>query len=274
MDRDANGSTLRNFIAAAVVAVGLAGAGYLVGRDRPKPAEPMPVSPPPAPVETPEPVVIPDVTLQRADLLRLGEAAADSASGGPAVQDMLDGKRFTIRIPFGCGDLDADATGAFGAHYDADEGTLRVKVQPQDWTQLPWVAAELERREADGAAGFWLPRPWTRNEACPAEGAEVANPVSNLGIVQIFNSASTRVAQRRGRPFEATVQLAPEDANLGKGLRLVIEGRVARWPDSRDTVLCHADGPYQRPSCLVGAEFDRIAIENESSGEQLADWRF
>jgi len=212
----------------------------------------------------------------RADLIRLAAAAADASSGGPAVEEMLEGKRFAIRIPFGCGTVDSEEKRAFNARFAADDRTLRLSVQPKDWTVIAWVAAELERREADRAESFWVPRPWTRSETCPTDQgdpANPANPASSLGIAQIFDSDSSRVGQRRGRPFEATVQL-DEHADLGKGLRLVLEGRVARWTMGRETVLCRAAKAYERPLCLVGAKLDTIAVENASNEQRLADWQF
>jgi len=229
-----------------------------------------------APVEPAEvaPVVVPEVTLQRADLIRLAAAAADAAAGGPEVNDALEGKRFVIRIPFGCGGLGTAEQGAYGARYTAEERTLRISVQPETWGRIPWVVEELSRREADGAEGLWVPRPWTQSETCPAEAGDLANPASSLGIAQIYDAASSRVGQRRGRALEATVQMNADEPDLSKGLRLVLEGRVARWPASRETVLCRAAQTYERPLCVVSAKFDRIAVENASNGDQLAEWRF
>lgn len=273
MDRDANGSRLRNIFAATVIGAALAGGGYLIGRNNHLPPAPVPIPAAPSPVTPIVPAPPIDITLQRADLIRLASAAADAASGGPAVKEMLEGKRFVIRIPFGCGTFDSEEERAFNARYTAEDRTLRIRVQPKDWTEIPWVAAELERREADRAEGFWVPRPWTQSETCPADQGDPANPASSLGIARVFDSESSRVGQRRGRPFEATVQL-DDDADRSKGLRLVLEGRVARWTMGRETVLCHASRAYERPLCLVGANLDSIAVENASNGERLADWRF
>jgi len=99
-------------------------------------------------------------------------------------------------------------------------------------------------------------------------------PASSLGIAQLFDTDSSRVGQRRGRPLEATVQLDPDDTDLRKGLRLVLEGRVACWPTGRATVLCRATQAYNRPLCLISAKLDLIAVENASNGDRLADWRF
>ena len=273
MDRDDNGSRWRNIFAATVIGAALAGGGYLLGRDSDPPPDPVPIRAAPSPATPIVPVAPIDITLQRADLIRLAAAAADASTGGPAVEEMLEGERFVIRIPFGCGTLKSEEERAFNARYTAEDQTLRISVQPKDWTEIPWVAAELERRKADRAEGFWVPRPWTRSETCPADQGDPANPASSLGIAQVFDSESSRVGQRRGRPLEATVQL-DDGADLSKGLRLILEGRVARWTMGRETVLCHASTAYERPLCLVGAKLDSIAVENASNGQRLADWRF
>lgn len=270
MDRKANGSPVRNIIAATVIAAASAGAGFVAGRDSVRQPAPVVVTEPAAPAVPATKVA--EVTLGRADIIRLAGVAADASSGGPAVEEMMDGRRFVIRIPFGCGQL-KDGGLDKSAIYSVEDETLRVRILPQDWTDVPWVASELSRRDAVGAKGFWIPRPWTGTETCPADEAEPADPSSSLGIVQLFDSESSRVGQRRGRALEATVQVDAEEADFSKGLRLVIEGRVARWTGGRETVLCRASTAYERPVCLVGAKLDSVAIENAADGKRLADWR-
>ena len=273
MDRKANGSPLRNIIATSIVVAAGAGAGFIAGRDSVRRPGPIVVTQPvaPAPVAAPEPTVA-EVTLGRADILRMATLAADAASGGTPVEDTMDGRRFVIRIPFGCGPTTGDDRDRSATYTVADE-TLRVRIEPQDWTDLPWVASELSRREADGAEGFWIPRPWTAAETCPPGAAEPTDPSSSLGIAQLFDSDSSRVGQRRGRALEATVQVDASAAEFSKGFRLVIEGRVVRWPGGRETVLCRGASAYERPVCLVGTTLDGVSIENASNGDRLADWR-
>jgi len=274
MGHDANSSRLRNIIAATVIGAALAGGGYFAGKDAAAPSAPVPVQPAPAAPIVVAPVVPPEITLQRADLIRLAAAAANEFAGGPMVEDTLEGKRFVIRIPFGCGGLGSDEKRAYGARYTPDDRTLRISVAPEDWTRMPWVSSELSRRGADGAEGWWIPRPWTQSETCPADPSDPANTASSLGIAQLFDADSSRVGQRRGRPLEATVQLDADKPELDKGLRIVVEGRVARWLTSRETVLCWAVQAYERPLCLISAKIDLIAVENASNGDRLADWRF
>lgn len=270
MDRKANGSPLRNIIAGMVIAAASAGAGFVAGRDSVRLPVPVVATEPAAPA-LPAPEVV-ETTLGRVDIIRLANVSADAASGGPAVEDTLEGRRFVVRIPFGCGPLTHGGPDQ-GATYAVEDETLRVRILPQDWTDVPWVASELSRREVVGAEGFWIPRPWTSTDTCPAHEPGLADPSSSLGIAQLFDSESSRVGQRRGRALEATVQVDAAEADFSKGLRLVIEGRVARWPGGRETVLCHASMAYDRPMCLIGTKLDGISIENASNGERLADWR-
>lgn len=272
MDRKANGSPLRVIIAVAVLAAASAGMGYIAGRVSIDPETPAVRSEPTAPPSLPEPI-LPEVTLGRSDIIDLANSAADAVSGGPAVHDMMEGQRFILRIPFGCGQSAPDE-GERAASYTVRDETVRVRVLPEDWTDVPWIASELSRRGAAGAEGFWIPRPWTGVEACPPGATEPADRSSTLGIAQVFDAASSRVEQRRGRALEATVQVGPDEADFSKGLRLVIEGRITRWPGGRATVLCHVAGAYQRPVCLVGTKLDRISIENPANDERLADWAY
>lgn len=236
-------------------------------------------APPPAtPLESPQPVPVPTVVpgplLQRADLIELVARAADAASDDVALEETLAGRRFVVRIPFGCGTQTRTRNLAYGWSYDVDEEALRVSIVPQDWATIPWVLAEMERRGAETAEGFWIPRPWTRSETCPSGHGDPSDPSSSLGIAQIFAPDSSRVGQRRGRAMEATVRLPSGEILPEKGLRLVLEGRIARWPQGRESVLCDASVAYDRPVCLIAASFDVIAVENAANGARLADWRF
>ena len=130
MDRKADGSPLRNIIAATVMGAALAGGGYFFRRnsiDAPAPVEATPSAP--AVVTS---TVMPDITLRRTDLIRLSAEAADASSGGPAVEDMLEGRRFIIRVPFSCGDITGEEERAYGARYTVEDRTLRIRVLQQD----------------------------------------------------------------------------------------------------------------------------------------------
>lgn len=271
MDGPSRVTRLRNFMAAGVIAVALGAGGYLLGRGS---VEALPPPAPEAPVviRNAQPVQVPDVLLQRADLIRLATASADAAAGGPKVEDSLAGRRFVIRIPFGCAGPTPDPEAPFGWSYDAEQQTLRVRVTPQQWAEVPWVAGKLQDRDVESVEGFWLPRPWTRSEACPAQqSASPGERASSLGIAQFFAAGSSRVG--RHEELELVERVPPEELRAGAGFLLLLEGRVARVPGGEETVLCHAAGAYERPICLVAAEFDRVAIENPATQQTLAQWQ-
>lgn len=260
-------------MAAGVIAAALAGGGYLAGRDSVR-IPPPPAPEAPAPVPQSNPAVMPDILLQRADLIGLASAAADAAAGGPSVRDHLAGRRFVVCLPFGCAGPTEDAEMPFGWSYDAEEQTLRVRITPQQWIEAPWVAERLEGREVESVEGFWMPRPWTRSEACPPQAPAIPGEgSSSLGIAHFFGTDSSRVGQRRGKALQLVKRVPPEQLRSGSGFHLLLEGRIARVPGSEDTVLCHAAGAYDRPTCLIAAEFLRVAVENPATQEVLAEWQ-
>lgn len=233
--------------------------------------EPRPAPPPEVVVSEPEPAVLPDPVLNRSDIIGIAAAAADQFGGGPAAAESFAGRRFMIRIPFGCsaGEGKDDAS---GWRYDKAAGTLRIAVAPHDWTKRLQPEA-AEESEVDAVEGFWVPRPWTSTDRCPATAELGANvEESTVGVAQFFGAESNRAAQRRGRPFEFVAKIAPEELPRA-GLQLVIEGRVARVPGGNASALCQAPEPGERPVCIVAAEFDRIAVSDPARGAELANWR-
>ena len=64
--------------------------------------------------------------------------------------------------------------------------------------------------------------------------------------------------------------MEPEGLKPGAGFRLLLEGRLAALPKG-GTVICHGEATYRRPTCLISAEFDRVAIENAADGDLLAE---
>ncbi len=270
MDGSPKGSGIRNWLAAGVLAIALAGGGFLVGLDsRPVPA---PRPEPEAISKEPEPEPVPDAVLGRAGLLRIAVAAADRFGGGTNVPQSMAGRRFKIRVPFGCGPL-REGGRPTGWTYDEESQTLRIRVTPIDWTEAEWLAAAVPDGAVDAVEGFWLPRPWTSNERCPAGEAHPQSETgSSVAIAHFFAAESDRSEQRRGRPFEVVSKIAP-DAVPKNGLQLVLEGRVANFPGGKTSTLCHSASQASRPSCLVAVEFERISVVDPGSEAELANWR-
>lgn len=269
MDQSPKGSRVRTTLAAAVLGVALAVGGYLVGLDsRPPPAPPLP--PEAVPVE-PEPAIVPEAALGRSDLIGIAAAAADAFAGGPAPVESRAGRRFSIRIPFGCAGP-GDREMATGWSYDEEQQTLRVRVTPVEWGEVEWVTAAIPAEATDAVEGFWLPRPWTRSERCPDRPLAPAAGPSSVGVAQFFGDDSNRASQRRGRPLEVVANVEPEAVPTA-GLQLLLEGRIATVPGRRTTALCHSRSASERPTCLVAAEFDRISVVNPATREEIANWR-
>ncbi len=267
---------------AAIILVG--GAGFLLGRGTSE-RTPPPVAPPaaaPAPKPAPEPEPLRGA-LGRPDLIALAADAADAAAAGrnpsPEIAE-ADGRRFGLRLPFGCdGPAGENSDAAMRWRYDAEDGVLRVHVAPVAWSAEDWwggdTAAGIEAVE-----GFWITRPWSSSEACPvgggwpvAVGAEpVTLPGQTLGVGQIFVSGGARGGRRNGEPYEAVVRIPEGELDMSEGLRLRLSGRIARNRGAGPVHCRQPAGPQQRPICLVSVVMDELAIENPATGETVATW--
>lgn len=266
----------------AVLLVG--GGGFLLGQkaaERPAEidAHAHVASPPPIPVVT-------EATrrsMGRADLIALASAAADaSASGSAAPADVRNaaGRRFELRLPFGCGGpAGADSDAPMRWRYDEGAKALRLHVAPVSWMPSDWwpdaVPAGVEAIE-----GFWIARPWTASEACPAADERpvatgtdpVTLPGQTLAVAQFFGGEGARQGRRDGKPFTAVVRMAPDAVRADLGFRVRLSGHFARVPGAGPALCRQPGGTEQRPICVIGATVDEVAIENPATGETLATW--
>jgi hypothetical protein len=292
-------------VAGGLIAVGIG--GLVVGRlsATAPPAPPPPVAAPPsaeanavAPAAE-EPVAEP-VTLGRGDIIALAAAAAAAhASGQPAgtEPDSAIGRRFALRIAFGCNGPTAGPAAPARARPEGETPTeldlqprqalewslnpatkvVRVSARPAAWTAWPLIA-KVVSEPFDAVEGFWLPRPWTDSEACPrvADAAPIAiaasPPRQTVGLAQVYDAGDSRLGRRGSRPYEVVKKLSDaEAADLSRDFRLVLEGRIVGYPDHR-AVRCASPSADERPVCLVGVAFDRVAIEDARSNELMGDW--
>jgi hypothetical protein len=266
--------------AGIAAALAMAIVGFVLGRS----TTPPPLPPPHvvAPRSDPPPR-LPVLTqpLGRGELLAAVVAASDAYAAGragvPANAELV-GRRFEIRIPFGCYGPSPDGGGApIRWSYDGEARALRISVSPEDWTEVPWVKAMGSGR-MEAVEGFWLPRPWSSADACPPPEARMAVPPifpaprQTVGLAQFFETGGSRVPQRGGKPYRTVEKVAPDALRAEEGFRLVLSGRIAALPDGQP-VGCHGDSAELRPVCLVAVEFDRVAIENPLSGELVAEWQ-
>jgi hypothetical protein len=267
---------------ALLAAIAVGGAGFLLGRgtsERP-PAAPPPPTAAPAPKPVPEPVL--SGALGRAGLVGLAAAAADAVAAGrdpgPEITQ-ADGRRFELRLPFGCtGPADEESAAPMRWRYDPKAEALRIVVDPIGWTARDWWPAD-SGGGVEAIEGFWIARPWTSSEACPegsgqpaaAEAEPVTLPGQTLALGQIFVSDGGRGGRRDGKPYEAVVRVAQDQLDASAGFRLRLSGRIVRAPGG-GPVRCRQPGPEQQPVCLVSVVMDEVAVENPVTGETLATW--
>ncbi len=258
-------------------------AAFLLSQCDRKPVEPEPARPIPA-ASAPEPALTPPAAMNRAEMLAAvaGAASAYAAGERPTGADALVGRTFSIRIPFGCGQPGV-ASPAVGptdglphATWGKDRETIDLSLAPANWLG----AAMITEGDADWEAveGFWLPQPWLTAETCPATGlippagASVTPSPQTVGLAAGFSSEDSRIGRRNGRAYVFTIRHtgdSPMAANP-RGYRLVLEGRLTAFADGR-AIRCRADGPAQRPTCIVAVRLDRVAFTN--AGDLLSEWR-
>ncbi len=223
--------------------------------------------------------------------LRAASAFAAGTDDG-AVQRGLDGKRFELRVRFGCGEAGADEENR-GWRFDARQRTLRLKVAPDISSEDP-VAAAIAGDAFETVEGFWLRRPWLLTTACPpvppaagqgagataatqpeppAEDAEPAPAAlgRQVGIAQFFTDVDSRTARRKQRPYQSTTVLPAGQEPSTIGYDFVLSGRLRTLPDRR-VIACASDGPRAPPSCIISADIDRAWIERPDNRQLIAEW--
>jgi len=268
---------------AALLILALPVLGYWLIRTEAPPVEPGPVvtSPAPLPTVRPTPAQPPRPSaLGRLDLIEAARKASGAYAAelaAPAENVALAGRRFILRLPFGCAGAAqrAEELGPAGWHYDPETQTLRAQVTPEVWTESPWATA-ASGQPFEAAEGFWIARPWSPSDACPARpalssAAHVAPP-ETVGVARFFEPGSSRAWRRNGEAYRFSKKVAPEQAPGAEGLRLLIEGRLSVDP-ARQPVGCWAPSSEVRPSCVFNARFDRVAITSASGDVVFAEWR-
>jgi hypothetical protein len=248
----------------------------------------------------------PQPPLDRAALFAaVAQAASAEASGteDSEAQRTLDGRQFELRIRFGCKGPSPDLRQAWlGWVRDADSGTLRVRAKPTLEADDELVR-ELGGDDFEAVEGFWIPRAWLLEPACPVgaavlpsgqkDGGETksddkkagsktstaadekpADPVPNwprIGIAHFFTETEPRTVRRSTRPYEAVKTIDPKQPLGSQGFNLVLSGRLQALPDGR-VIACVAKSPDNAPECVVSAQFDRVRIEQPENGEIIAEW--
>jgi hypothetical protein len=209
-------------------------------------------------------------------------AAADYAEGSRSANDAakaLVGRRFVLRLPFGCDGPQA-SSGASQAYYEFDPAkrTVKLVARPGDWTSLPNIQSAPHAPDIEKVEGFWLPRPWAYAETCPPKrdlpvpAAPTATAGQSLGLARVFEKDGSRLLRRDGRAYELVRKIPDgDDVSQTRSYRLVLEGRIAGFSTDRP-ITCWAETSEHRPVCLIAVEFDRVAFE-DADGKLLAEWR-
>lgn len=245
--------------------------------------------------------------LDRAALLMAAAKAASATALGRVDADqrrLLDGKRFEVRIRFGCpadlrpaGEPAAVRKGApsrFDVKFGKVDRMLRIRAAPDLNVEDPLIAS-IGGETVEEVEGFWLRRPWLLADGCPpvppapatetqTEDApavtESAKPSAapaapartyRVGIAEFFTDADSRAGRRDGRAYETTKVLGGVQQPSDVGYNLVLSGRLRQLP-SGQVITCVPASPDEPPQCVISADFDRVRIEAPNTREILAEW--
>lgn len=235
-------------------------------------------SPAPAEANLAESLALPTPLMDRAAFLAAVAAAASAHTAGAddrQAQSALDGRRFAVRLRFGCG-------GPAGEESDAplqwtaskDQTSFEVRATPDlslDLEQFEGSAGET----IEAVEGFWLARPWLTSDTCPAQRPDApvtaVSPARLVGIAQFFTPDDSRIQRRGDRSYVTVEKVESAEELPGHGLVLLLEGRFRRWPGGK-VIRCVGTGVASQPECVAAAYLDRAAFERPD-GTELAEWR-
>jgi len=220
----------------------------------------------------------PEPALDRAAFLQAVAASASAHTSGAddrETQSALDGRRFAIRLRFGCdGPAATDSKDALHWTVGPGETSIEVFAKP-DLSLADEPLKSIPDQTIEAVEGFWIPRPWETSAACPAdsESTEIALPTPQLvGIAQYFTAEDSRLGRRSGRPYVATQKIASPAELPRSGLILLLEGRFEAWPGG-DVIRCTGSGRDRQPTCIASAHLDRAAFLRPEDSSVIAEWR-
>jgi len=267
----------------AILIVGIIIGALLRTGDSDSKAPPPPISVPAPDKAKPPAASVPLLPLERPQLLAAAAAAADAVAGGqplPARNASLVGRSFVIRLPFGCDGPLADLESEWaGWNYNPKTHALKLRAQPQIWSEDPWAQAIAGQTPYEAIEGFWIRRSWTNAPTCPkALSAERSSSAGDggarqtVGIAQFFAPGAPRTMRRGTRPYAVTLKADEDLGNDPREYHLLISGRITGFADGQP-VHCWNEADHLPPVCLIAAEFSRVAFEDVRGGKTLSEWR-
>lgn len=216
---------------------------------------------------------------RRALIDAAGSAASSYAAGMPIDQKVaeLAGKRFALILPFGCDGPTPpnDDELANGWRYSSETSVLQVAFPSSIQSS---ASIENSPSADDGpifSKGFWIEREWLRSGSCPTPKQDQneqsdAPDQPTLAIVELTVSEAPRAESREGVPYRVSNRLSTEQAPTGKGLRIVITGRLAA--DGVVPIQCWSAHRNKRPTCIILARFDGVAVTDSSGSQRYGEW--
>lgn len=222
---------------------------------------------------------LPQTNLEREQLLVEMMRAASYAVVGVAKQSgqpRLKGRRFEIRMRFGCpGEIDARRSWRFDERQEA----LRVSVTPDSF-----APTDLQPKQAGPAAdggqaetddrpeptrGFLVDRPTQLVSGCAVEEFAAVPGTSALrfAIVPLAAPGGAR-ARELLADYQIVKKIAP-DSVPAQGLDLILRGRLDS-AGNEPVIRCSPSGASVQ--CLATAVIDTVAIEDPARERLIAEW--